>query len=154
MGNIYENIRRLRESKGLSQDDLAKLTGYTSRSSIAKIEKGLVDLQQSKIIAFAKALEVTPNELMGLSEAAECSNMSLDYYEYTVDEIAEIKKFAEFIKNNRKKKRTEQHFVDAKKAFEYLKQETSRVAAFDGGTLNEEVILQMANAVYLNRNNK
>ena len=66
METIYENIKMLRESKGLSQDALAELTGYTSRSSIAKIEKGLVDLPQSKIIAFAKALGVTPIELMGV----------------------------------------------------------------------------------------
>lgn len=65
---LYENIKNLREQKGMSQDELAELTGYTSRSSIAKIEKGLVDLQQSKIIAFAKALGVTPSELMGWSD--------------------------------------------------------------------------------------
>ena len=47
MENIYENIKKYRESKGMSQDTLAVLTGYTSRSSIAKIEKGLVDLQYS-----------------------------------------------------------------------------------------------------------
>ena len=36
---LYKNIKRLRESKGMSQDALAKLTGYTDRSSITKIEK-------------------------------------------------------------------------------------------------------------------
>ena len=56
MLKLYSNIKRLREEKGLSQDALAKLTGYTDRSSITKIEKGLVDLQQSKIELFAKAL--------------------------------------------------------------------------------------------------
>lgn len=35
---------------------------------IAKIEKGQVDLPQSKIIAFADALETTPGLLMGWSE--------------------------------------------------------------------------------------
>ena len=47
MLDLYKNIKNLREEKALSQDDLAKLTGYTSRSSIAKIEKGEVDLQQN-----------------------------------------------------------------------------------------------------------
>lgn len=65
MIELYKNIKELREQKGLSQDELAKLTGYTSRSSIAKIEKGEVDLTRSKIIAFAKALETTPSYLMG-----------------------------------------------------------------------------------------
>lgn len=62
---LYSNIKRLREERGLSQDSLAKLTGYTDRSSIAKIEKGLVDLQQSKIELFAKALGTSAKDLVG-----------------------------------------------------------------------------------------
>lgn len=62
---LYKNIKRLRESKGMSQDALAKLTGYTDRSSITKIEKGQVDLQQSKIELFAQALGTTSRELVG-----------------------------------------------------------------------------------------
>ena len=65
MIDLYKNIKTLRERNGLSQDDLAKLTGYTSRSSIAKIEKGEVDLPRSKILAFAKALGTSPISLMG-----------------------------------------------------------------------------------------
>lgn len=65
MLELYKNIKRLREEKGLSQDSLAKLTGYTDRSSITKIEKGQVDLQQSKIELFAKALGTTSSELVG-----------------------------------------------------------------------------------------
>ena len=65
MIDLYRNIKQLREAKGLSQDELAKKTGYTSRSSIAKIEKGEVDLPRSKIVAFAEALDTTPAFLMG-----------------------------------------------------------------------------------------
>lgn len=65
MLELYKNIKKLREEKGLSQESLAKLTGYTDRSSITKIEKGLVDLQQSKIELFATALGTTARELMG-----------------------------------------------------------------------------------------
>ena len=68
MIKLYQNIKRLREEKGLSQDALAKRTGYTDRSSIAKIEKGQVDLQQSKIELFAKALGTTSRDLMGWDE--------------------------------------------------------------------------------------
>lgn len=67
MLELYKNIKRLREEKGLSQDALAKLTGYTDRSSITKIEKGQIDLQQSKIELFAKALGTTSRELVGWS---------------------------------------------------------------------------------------
>ena len=65
MDILYENIKRLRKQLKMSQGDLAKKTGYTDRSSIAKIENGEVDLSQSRILAFADALHVTPQYLMG-----------------------------------------------------------------------------------------
>jgi repressor LexA len=68
---LYKNIKTLREQKGLSQEELARMTGYTSRSSIAKIEKGEVDLTRSKIIAFANALGTSPGKLMGWDKAHE-----------------------------------------------------------------------------------
>lgn len=66
---IHENIKSLREKQGLSQSKLAEMTGYKDRSSIAKVEAGLVDLTQSKIAAFAKALHVTPGTLMGIEDS-------------------------------------------------------------------------------------
>lgn len=68
MLKLYENIKRYRMEAKLSQAELAKRTGYTDRSSIAKIEKGLVDLSQSKIKQFAEVLGVTPGHLMGWDE--------------------------------------------------------------------------------------
>ena len=65
MASLYENIRQRREELGLSQWELAQKMGYTSRSSISKIESGENDIPQSKIMAFAAALETTPSELMG-----------------------------------------------------------------------------------------
>ena len=65
MLELYENIRKYRKELGMSQAELAKKTGYNDRSSIAKIERGDVDLPQSKIILFANALNVSPGELMG-----------------------------------------------------------------------------------------
>lgn len=63
--NIYDRIKEKRIELGMSQEDLAKKMGYSSRSSIAKVESGLVDISQSKIMAFAKALNTTPSYLMG-----------------------------------------------------------------------------------------
>lgn len=63
----YEMIRQLRIERGLSQDELANLVGYKDRSSVAKVEAGKVDLSQTKVAAFAKALGVTPAYLLGLS---------------------------------------------------------------------------------------
>jgi len=68
---IHENIKRLRKQRGLSQEELAHLVGYTDRSSIAKIEAGRVDLSQSKIASFATALGTTPAELLGWETGTE-----------------------------------------------------------------------------------
>ena len=54
----------------MSQEDLATELGYKSRSSIAKIEAGVNDLTQSKIIAFAEALHTTPDYLMEWTDDA------------------------------------------------------------------------------------
>ena len=62
---LYKRIKEEREKMGLSQEELAKRIGYTNKSSIAKVEAGQVDLPQSKIMAFANALHVTPAYLMG-----------------------------------------------------------------------------------------
>lgn len=67
----YENIKLLRKQLNMSQSELAKKTGYSDRSSIAKIEAGLVDLSESKITLFAKALYTTPAALMGIDESEE-----------------------------------------------------------------------------------
>ena len=68
MDELYVNIRTRREALGMSQDELAKKVGYTSRSSITKIESGKVDIPRSKIEEFAKALGCTPSELLGWTE--------------------------------------------------------------------------------------
>ncbi len=62
---IGDRIKSRREELGMSQDELAKKVGYKSRSSINKIEADGRGLPQRKIIAFAKALETTPADLMG-----------------------------------------------------------------------------------------
>lgn len=64
----HENIKLLREQLGLSQEELAIKVGYKDRSSIAKIEAGLVDLPLSKIALFATTLGVSPTMLMGYED--------------------------------------------------------------------------------------
>lgn len=65
MIELYNNIRVQRKRLGLTQTELAIKMGYADKSMIAKIESGKVDLPQSKIVAFAKALETSPSDLMG-----------------------------------------------------------------------------------------
>lgn len=68
------NIKRLREEKGLSQDDLARMCGYTSdnsRSTINKIEAGKNDIPASKLKKIADALNTTPAALMKSSSQVQ-----------------------------------------------------------------------------------
>ena len=65
MDSLYVKIRELRLENKWTQEDLAKKVGYTSKSSINKIEKGLVDLPKSKVFEFAKAFGVSAAYLMG-----------------------------------------------------------------------------------------
>ena len=57
-------IRIRRQELKMTQKELAEKVGYTSHTTVAKVESGLVDLPQSKILAFADALDTTPQWLM------------------------------------------------------------------------------------------
>lgn len=58
-------IKYLREQAKMSQTTLAEKVGYKDKTAIAKIEAGKVDLPQSKIIAFTKALNTSTAYLFG-----------------------------------------------------------------------------------------
>lgn len=59
-----EKIKRYREALGISQEELAKRTGYAGRSAISRIESGFRDLSQEKIKLFAYVLGVSPVDLL------------------------------------------------------------------------------------------
>ena len=65
---LYETIRARRVALHMTQQELAARLGYKSTSTIAKIEAGVNDIPQSKIIAFARALATTPGALLGLGD--------------------------------------------------------------------------------------
>lgn len=61
---IGERIRKRRKELKMSQEELANLMGYTSRSTIAKIESGANDITQSTIVKFADVLNTSIKYLM------------------------------------------------------------------------------------------
>lgn len=75
---VGHRIRDLRLKNKLTQEELALKVGYTSRSSINKIEKGLVDLPQSKIAEIADALGTTPTYLMGWADEVNTAKDQLE----------------------------------------------------------------------------
>ena len=68
MSTVSDNILAMRKRLGLTQEELATKMGYKSKSTINKIELGINDIPQSKIVKFAEVLGTTPAYLMGWEE--------------------------------------------------------------------------------------
>ena len=68
MATLYDRIKSRRIELGLTVEELAHKMGYKDKSSISKIENGKADIPQSKIAAFADALETTTAYLLGWEE--------------------------------------------------------------------------------------
>lgn len=112
-----ERINKIRNEKGMTQDELAHAVGYKSRSTIAKIESGERDVSQSMVIKFAKALNTTTAVLMGNdnddNKAVQSPAPSDDDIKFALfdgsegvtDEMYdEVKRFAKYIKEQKDKK--------------------------------------------------
>lgn len=65
MDIVYTNIKKRREELRMTQRELAAKVGYKDNSTIAKMEKGGVDITLGRLKQIADALETTPAELMG-----------------------------------------------------------------------------------------
>lgn len=90
MTKIGKNIMRRRKEIGMTQEELAQKMGYKSKSSINKIELGKSDMPQSKIDQFAKALNTTPGDLLGLDEDIQKNNDAIvDIVDRLMDDPAE-----------------------------------------------------------------
>lgn len=98
MDTLYINIKKRREELDLSQQELAEMTGYTSRTSIAKIEAGSVDIPRSKIIAFAKALRCTPAQLTGWDEETQNKIQNNDFITDVIIKLRRSERFVDAVK--------------------------------------------------------
>jgi repressor LexA len=67
---IGERIKNARIKKGLTQEELAGLLGYKSKSSVAHIENGR-DIPRAMVVKLAQVLDTTPAHLMGWDDASE-----------------------------------------------------------------------------------
>ena len=81
MSTVGENILRMRKKLDWTQEELATKMGYKSKSTINKIEMGINDIPQSKIVQFAKVLGTTPAYLMGWNEEKKDSPTESDLSE-------------------------------------------------------------------------
>ncbi len=88
-------IRLLRESEGMSQDELAKKSGFSGRQAISAIEKGKNNISVERLPDLALALHTTPGKLMDvLIEVNEESFTD----GLTAENIAKLKSYAAYLK--------------------------------------------------------
>jgi len=87
MKEFYKNIRQKRIELNMTQTELANKVGYSDKSMIARIERGDIDLPQSKIVLFADALDMTPCSLMGWND------YDSEELRKTREEIIELQKY-------------------------------------------------------------
>lgn len=67
---LAENLKALRQSAGLSQEELADRAGL-HRTYVSSVERGQRNLTLENIFALAKALGTTPSNLVQLPNQAE-----------------------------------------------------------------------------------
>lgn len=99
--NFNENLRAAREKNGLSQKDMAESIGV-AKSTYSLYESGNREPNVQTIKKIANTLNVSADELLGINDEQITIAAHFDGYEYTEEEIDEIKKFAEFVKAKRK----------------------------------------------------
>lgn len=98
---LGEYIRLLRESEGLSQDELAKKSGFSGRQAISAIEKGKNNISIERLPDLALALHTTPGKLMDV--LVETNEESITDG-LSAESIAKLKSYAEYLKSQEERK--------------------------------------------------
>ena len=68
--NYQENLRKIREERGISEEQIAELLGR-SRQSYRNIEKGKSKLKIRDLITLAEFYGVTSDHLLGLDQESQ-----------------------------------------------------------------------------------
>ena len=86
------NVRKIRELRGMSQEELAHKMGFKSRSSINKIEIGRSSIPVEKISQLALILRVSPLDfIQDESEDLKLTTLPDYGYEQKNDNVKESK---------------------------------------------------------------
>ena len=63
-----ERVKSRRIALNMTQEELARKLGYSSRSTVNKIELGKINVTQTKVIELSRALDCSISYLMGWQE--------------------------------------------------------------------------------------
>ena len=88
--SVGERVRALRESKGMTQQELAERLGYKHKSSLAHIENNERDIPRSTIVRLADILDTTPSYLMGWTDEPQKNNAPDDIRSVIINHIDQL----------------------------------------------------------------
>ena len=89
-------IRNLREAEGLSQEELAKKSGFAGRAAISALEKGKNNISVDRLPDLAVALHTTPGELMDVLIETEDKPFT---YGLSAENLARLKSYADYLRS-------------------------------------------------------
>lgn len=75
---IGEKIKEIRIENNLTMDELAEELGYSSRSTINKIEKGINDISYEKLLLLLKKFEISMDEFLEEKDESSFECISKD----------------------------------------------------------------------------
>jgi len=103
---IEENIKKLREKYGLTQEELAKIAGVTNKA-VSTWETGAKEPRMGAIERIANHFGIKKSNLIedgGMDELDRVQTIAAhhDGEDWTEEELKEIERFKEFLKSKRK----------------------------------------------------
>lgn len=90
-------IKALREAAGMSQEELAKKSGFAGRAAISAIEKGKNNISIERLPDLALALHTTPGELMDV--LVETKERPLTHG-LSAENVAKLKSYADYLRSS------------------------------------------------------
>ena len=84
---LNENLKRVREEKGITQSDVANAAKTTAKT-VMNWESGKTEPKASELVSVAKRLNVSVNELLGETETEQ--NRLLEKIRNAIDSFTEI----------------------------------------------------------------
>lgn len=106
---IGKKVRQRREELGLTQEELAHRMGFQTKSAINKIEKDVNDVNQSKLIKLADALECSPSYFIDNEKSnVEASNRLVMTYaeklsQLSPEKLNNVMQYIDFLNQGDKK---------------------------------------------------